>query len=107
MIMTQNSEDFELDYYQDIIDFYQNKQIDKLSKEIWISRTYIKLMGVLERTHNKEYVKNAILILLSLFEENPPDHYINQGIDPNNLPPKDKKLFKAILKSEFINEYPN
>ena len=107
MIMTQNSEDFELDYYQDIIDYYHNKQFDKVSKEIWISKTYIRLMKVLERTQNKDYVKNAILILLSLFEENPPDHYINQGIDPNNLPPKDKKSFKAILKSEFINEYPN
>lgn len=107
MIMTQNSDDFELDYYQNILDFFQNKQFDKTSKEIWISKTYIKLMKVLERTQNKEYVKNAILILLSLFEENAPDFYNNQGINSNNIAPEERRSFKTILKSEFIEDYPN
>ena len=107
MIMTQNNEDFELDYYQNILDYFQNRRIDKKSTEIWKSKTYIKLMKILERTKNKEYVKNAILVILSLFEDNPPDIYNNQGINSNNISPQDRESFKSILKSEFIEEYPN
>ena len=107
MIMTQNNRNIESDYYQDIIDFFQNKRLDKASIEIWKSKTYIKLMKVLERTQNKEYVTNAILVILSLFEENPPDLYNNQGINANNLTQEDRKSFKSILKSEFIEDYPN
>lgn len=107
MIMTQNNEDFELDYYQNILDYFQNRRFDKISTEIWKSKTYIKLMKILERTKNKEYVKNAILVILSLFEDNPPDIYNNQGINSNNISPQDRESFKSILKSEFIEEYPN
>ena len=105
--MTQNNNDIEPDYYQNIIDYFENKQIDRVSTEIWKSKTYIKLMKVLERTKNKEYVRNAILMILSLFEEKPPDFYNNQGSDSNSLNPEEKKSFKTILKSEFIDAYPN
>ena len=107
MIMTQNNGDFELDFYQNIIDFFQNKQFDKVSTEIWKSKTYIKLMKVLERTQNKEYVKNAIIVLLSLFENKPLDLYSNQGINSKSLSPEDKKSFKTILKSEIMDNYSN
>jgi hypothetical protein len=105
--MTQNNEDFESNYYQNIIDFFQNQQFDRVSTMIWKSKIYIKLMKVLERTQNKEFVRDAILVILSLFEDNPPDIYDNQGVSSNDLPPEEKKSFKMILKSEFINEFPN
>ena len=107
MIMTQNNNDIELDYYQNIIDYFENKQIDRVSTEIWKSKTYIKLMKVLERTQNKEYVRNAILMILSLFEDKPPDFYNNQGTDSNSLNSEERKSLKTILKSEFIDTYTN
>jgi hypothetical protein len=105
--MTQNNEDFELDYYTHILEFFQNKKCDEDSSEIWKNKTYIKLMSVLKRTQNKEMVRNAILMIISLFEQKPADFYNNQGVNSDSISPEDKKSFKKILKSEFINDYSN
>ena len=104
MIMTQNNEDIESDCYNSIIDFFQNRRVDKISTEIWKSKTFIKLMKVLERTQNRDLVRNAILIIISLFEDLPPDFYNNQGKNPASLSPQDKERFKTILKSELYND---
>ena len=105
--MTQNNEDIESNYYNSIIDFFQNKRFDKVSTEIWKDKMLIKLMNVLERTQNRDLVRNAILIILSLFEDLPPDFYNNQGKSSASLSPQDKESFKTILKAELYNDNRN
>jgi len=88
--MSTNSGNFELDYYLRIIDFFQNQKNISETTEIWKSKSFIELMKVLKRTNNKrtnkkEFVKNAIILILSLFDEMPADTYINRGIEINSL----------------------
>ena len=105
--MANSNEEYELDYYLSIIDFFQNENSNPETTELWRNKSFIQLMKVLKRTRRKEFVKNAIILILSLFDELPPDSYNNKGIKPNSLTNSDKISFINILKSEFVNDIPN
>jgi len=65
-------------------------------------------MKVLERkTSRKKFVKNAILLILSLFDEHPPDIYTSRGTNVNSLDTGEKNSYMSVLKAEFIDELPN
>jgi len=105
--MSVSTDNEELDYYIEIIDFFQNSQVDSESIEIWINKLIIELMKVLKRTHNKEFVRNALIFLISLFKHVPPDFYNQRGANTKSLKEGEKKLFISQLKAEFVNELPN
>jgi len=105
---TSNNGDYsELDYYSDIIEFFQNPNVNKETIEIWKDKSLIELMKVLERTSRKEFVKNAILVILSLFDEHPPDIYTSRGTNVNSLDNGEKGSYLSVLKTEFIEDLPN
>ena len=105
--MSNNRDNYELDYYLSIIDFFQNQNTIKETTRIWKNKSFIELMNVLKRTSKKEFVTNAIILILSLFDEMPVDMYNNKGIKVNSLTNGDKQSYVNILRSEFINEIPN
>ncbi len=105
--MSNTNGDYELDYYLSIIDFFQNQDTNRETTEILKNKSFIQLMKVLKRTRRKEFVKNAIILILSLFDELPPDSYNNKGIKVNSLESEDKISYVNLLKSEFINDVPN
>ena len=107
MNMSNNNDTYELDYYLSIIDFFQNQNTDRETKEIWKNKSLIELMKVLKRTRKTEFVKNAIILILSLFDEMPADTYNNKGFEVNSLTNGDKLSYVNILKSEFITDIPN
>lgn len=102
MKINNNSDENELDCYLKIIDFFQNKEINKDKREIWKNHSLIKLMNLLERTKNKALVANAIILILSLFEDIPPDTYNNRGVDINRISEKDRRSLILELKDEFL-----
>jgi len=97
-----NSNDLELECYSKIIDFFQKEKINQEETEIWKSQSIIELMNYLERTHNRTLVTNALILLLSLFEDIPPDTYNNRGVNINRLSEKDKRSMMEDLKEEFL-----
>ena len=105
--MSDNSDNYELDYYLSIIDFFQNQNTVKETTEIWKNNSFIELMKVLKRTSKKLFVKNAIILILSLFDEMPADMYNNKGTKVNSLANGDKLSYVNILKSEFTNDILN
>ncbi|NVM17135.1 MAG: hypothetical protein HWN80_05415 [Candidatus Lokiarchaeota archaeon] len=105
--MSNNNDNHELDYYLSIIDFFQNQSANEETTEIWKNKSFIQLMKVLKRTRDKEFVKNAIILILTLFDKIPPDIYNNRGIKANSLTNSDKLSYVNLLKSEFINDIPN
>ncbi|MHA1669038.1 MAG: hypothetical protein ACTSV5_00515 [Promethearchaeota archaeon] len=104
--MTNINDDFEMKYYTKILDFYQNQKFDKESVEIWKNKSYIELMQILKRTNNKNLVKNAIILILSLFEETPLDIYDSSGLSVRELKLEDKKSYISQLRTEFADEMP-
>ena len=63
MNYSNNYDISELDYYSNIIEFFQNPNANKETIELWKDKSFIELMKVLERTSRKEFVKNAILVV--------------------------------------------
>jgi len=105
---SNNCDTSEFDYYSNIIKFFQNPNVSKETIEIWKNKSFIELMKVLERkTSRKEFVKNAILLILSLFEEHPPDIYTSRGTNVNSLDNGEKKSYISLLKTEFAEDLPN
>jgi hypothetical protein len=105
--VSNNNDTYELDYYISIIDFFQNQNTDRETKEIWKNKSLIELMKVLKRTRKTEFVKNAIILILSLSDHMPPDNYNSRGIKVNSLTSGEKLSYVNLLKSEFINDLPN
>jgi len=107
MNISNNSDNSELNYYLSIIDFFQNQNTSRETAEIWKDKSFIELMKVLKITRKKEFVKNAIILILSLIDQMPPDTYNKGGFKVNSLINGDKLSYVNILKSEFINDIPN
>jgi hypothetical protein len=100
--MTLIDDESEMDYYLKILDVYQNKKFDKEDLEIWKNKSYIELMQVLKRTNNRNLVKNAIILILSLFEDMPFDLYDSYGMNTKKLKKEERKSYLEDLKLEFM-----
>ncbi|MFW9826481.1 MAG: hypothetical protein ACFFEY_02555 [Candidatus Thorarchaeota archaeon] len=102
MKISKNGEEFELDFYLQIIDLFQDEEINREKKRIWINKSIIELMKYLKRTRNRRLVANALILILSLFEDLPPDLYNNRGVNINRISQKDKEFLIKDLKEEFL-----
>ena len=102
MKINTNCEDFELELYLKIVDYFQDDNISREKKEIWKNQSIIQLMNLLERPQNRAFVTNALILLLSISEDNPPDIYSNRGRNVNCISNKDKKSLILELENEFL-----
>ena len=102
MKINLNSEDYELDCYLKIINYFQKEKINREEAEIWKNKSIIELMNLLDRTRNRTLVTNALILLLSLFENKPPDIFNNRGVNINRISHKDKRSLIEHLKNEFL-----
>ena len=97
---TDDEEVNELDCYLKIIEIFEKKKCDREELEIWTYQALIKLMDDLKVNKNYIRIKNSIILLRTLFSNNPPDLYTNLGIDINSI--SKKKPVISILRQEFL-----
>ncbi len=102
MKINKNKDNFELDYYIKIIDNFKNTKVNQEVIEIWKDKSLIDLMKLFELTKNNAMVSNAIILILSLLDDIPPDLYNNRGLNIKQIPDKDKKYLIDQLKNEFL-----
>lgn len=102
MKIINNNEDFELDCYLKILEYSQNDKISKENTEIWKNQSLIELMKLFVQKKNRDIVTNALILLLILFEDIPPDTYSNQGVDIKGISREERKFLIAGLKAEFL-----
>ncbi|MHA2006789.1 MAG: hypothetical protein ACXABO_04580 [Promethearchaeota archaeon] len=103
MKIPNNNEDFELNHYLKIIDYFRCKKLKREKKKIWTSQSFIELMNLLDQTKNKVLITNSIILILSLFGEIPPDTYDNRGVDIECVSQKVRKtIINEALKNEFL-----
>ena len=102
MKINNNSEDFELNYYLKIIEDFQDHRINRETRVIFMNHSLIELMKIFKRTKNREMITNAIILILSLFEDIPPDNYNDLGVSIDEIPDKDKHNLIGQLKEEFL-----
>lgn len=102
MKINTDNDELELDFYLKIIDYFQKEKVDKEKTEIWKNQSIIELMKYLKRTHNRTLVTNALILILSLFEDIPPDIYNNRGVNLKRISERDKRFLIEDLKEEFL-----
>lgn len=100
----------ENDAYDEILSFFKRTDRTPLLTEIWTDHTYINLMNFLEenkiRPHkykNYRLVKNAIILILSLFHDLPPDRFNSVGKDLEYIEKKEKLSALNTLREEFLD----
>ncbi len=94
--------DSELDCYIRIIDYFENKKENRERTELWKCQFMMKLMKEALYSDNKILVKNALIIMISLFENIPADMYISRGTDASQLSSEDRKKIMRLLKNELF-----
>jgi len=105
--MSNTNNEKELNYYLEIIEFFQTQTQDSEFIELWKDKSLMELMKVLKRTKNKLLIRNSLILLITLFEHLPPDLFNNKGVNAKILNKEDKKSLKSILRTEFIDEITN
>ena len=95
-------QDFELNYYLKIVENFQDHETNREKRVIFMNHSLLKLMKILKRTEKKEMIANAIILILSLFEDIPPDNYNNLGMSIDEIHDEDKYNFMEQLKQEFL-----
>ncbi|MHA1293685.1 MAG: hypothetical protein ACTSQJ_13585 [Promethearchaeota archaeon] len=97
-----NNDENEMKCYLKILNYFQKKSDKREDIELWKSKSLMKLMDILMRTQNRKLITNALILMITLFENIPPDIYNNRGIHINRLSGKDKRALISALKEEFL-----
>ena len=105
--MSTGNIDSEEEYYNRILNFFQNNKQNSESIEMWRNESFMELMKILKRTHNKQFVRNALLLILTLSDAFLPDTYNYRGVNVEVLDKTERATMISILKTEFIDEYSN
>ena len=93
--------DYELEFYEKVMASYAKNCQDKGNLEICRCHLLIELMEILKETKNKEFVKNTLLVINSLYGNCPPDLYDSVGTDIDNLTSEEKETLIPHFKIEF------
>ena len=103
MKICKENNDFELNCYLKILDYFQKDSLDKeKNTEIWKNQSFIELMKLLEQKKNEDLVTNSIILMLSFFEDLPPDTYNTRGVDIKRISIEERKILIAGLEEEFL-----
>ncbi|MFX1501887.1 MAG: hypothetical protein ACFFDH_13065 [Promethearchaeota archaeon] len=90
-----------IDYYNEILNFFEYSISRKTEDPIWINKKIIEISeNCVNQVSKKEYIDYLILIQ-NLFMTDIPDHYHRKGKLIKFLNPEECKVFKKILKEEF------
>ena len=105
MALDKNSDQKELECYTKIINLFSKMGDNPLIHEMYKDKAILKIMNDLKNPKNENWLKNSIIILLSLFDDNSADLYDNLGLDGKSLVSPDKdKMFSKLRKEYFLKQ---
>lgn len=89
--------------YDKILDCFKRSKNDIYKRENCKNQSIIKLMKILRQSNDKEFVGNALIFVLSLFNgEAQPDFYSACGNDLKTCSDREKQMILSELKKEFL-----
>jgi len=98
-----SDDELEIDCYEKILRYFnERKDINREDVKLWKNRSLVKIMELWNRTKNITLVRNSLILMISLFENLPPDIYNNRGVNINRCSRKDRESLVSSLKNEFL-----
>lgn len=101
----ENDKVDEGDYFDLVLEYYHNTQeryMGHSEREIQKDRLIISLMEHLGEEQEKDPIKNTLLLLLSLFGDQPVDRYHTRGKRLKELSLTEKRRIQLILREEYV-----
>ena len=93
----------EMKCYSRIINSFLNNKYDANKRELAKNQSILKLIKTSKCKNNKNFVKNALILVLSLYnEDEPADLYCSYGNDIDSCSELEKEVLKSQLKLELI-----
>ena len=102
MALKEDNAQKELECYTKIINLFSKISKDPISIETCKDKTITKIMEKLKDPKNENWLRNALIILLSLFDDNPADLYSNLGVNTKKISSNERKNIFSELKKEFV-----
>ena len=102
MVLKKDDTQKELDCYTKIINLFSKISKDPIILETYKDKTIIKIMNALKDPKNETWLKNALIILLSLFNGKPADLYSNLGNNVKKILEREKDDFFSKIKEELF-----
>ena len=94
----------ESELFSKIINTFLDEREKPNLKEIVKHKSIIKLMEGLRNSTNKELAKNALILLLNLYDDYPPDLFSTLGTDIELLSDDERDEAMNKLKDIFLHE---
>jgi len=94
----------ESELFSKIINTFLEEGAKPNLKEIGKHKSIIKLMEELRNSENKELAKNALILLLNLYDDYPPDLFSTLGTDIESLSDEERDEAMHKLKDIFLHE---
>ncbi len=92
----------EMKCYSRIINSFMNNKLDLNQREMAKNQSIVKLIKSSKCRDNKNFVKNALILVLSLYDEEPADLYCSYGNDIDSCSIEEKQALKSCLKQELV-----
>lgn len=92
----------EMNCYERIINSFLNNKNDLNQREYAKNHSIVKLIKSSKCRNNKNFIKNALILVLSLYDEEPADLYCSYGNDIDSCTEIEKKALKSQLLQEII-----
>lgn len=92
----------EMKCYSRIINSFMNNKYDFAQRELAKNQSIVKLIKTSKCKNNKNFVKNALILVLSLYDDEPADLYCSYGNDIDSCNELEKEVLKSQLKLELI-----
>ena len=93
-------DDFE--YYAQLFEDFQNHKCNETQLEIWRCDKIIELMENLRFSVNREFVRDALVLILTLYYGYTRDYALIGAKDTKNLSRDERTDYLMILKTEFV-----
>ena len=89
--------------YEKIINMFLKAGEKPKIKEMMKSKSIIELMEKLKDNKDKELARNALVVLISLYDDFPPDLFHNLGTNIEKLSEEDRIKALKKLKESFLD----
>ncbi len=94
--------DYETQFYTSILKKFSQDNENGEKQLLMICKKIIEVMSLLEETEDKQFVQNALIVIIALLKDYIPDFPMKKGTDLRFISKEERETLHNILKDEII-----